>query len=246
MSDISGQHDKPPWVERIRPRPRWIRKIARGIVYLIGHSFARINVLGRENIPGSGPCIVAGNHFSVWEPPLMVYAIREPINILAAGDLNWPLSQSWALFVYGYIPTNRESFKPSTIREASRALDRNEFVGIFPEAGMNPDLELRPAKPGTVYLSALKNAPILPVGFSGFGEANRHWKNLQKPTFNIRIGKPFGPFRLSGDPEHKKDQMEEYGHVVMRRIAALLPPDWRGYYRNDPEVQSYELYPFEK
>ena len=235
---------KPSWVESIRPRPAWIRRLSRWIVYIVGNSLATMDVKGRQNIPEKGPLVVVGNHFSIWEPPLMIYAISEPLNILAAGDVNWPLSQAWALLLYGYIPTNRESFKPSTIREAKKALDREEFVGIFPEAGMNPELQLRPGKPGAVYLSDLGNARILPIGFSGFANPKRHWKNLHKPTFHIRIGKPFGPFQLSKDPEMKKREFEEYGHEVMRHIAALIPPEWRGSYRNDPKVQKYEIYSF--
>ncbi|MCF7805955.1 MAG: 1-acyl-sn-glycerol-3-phosphate acyltransferase [Candidatus Marinimicrobia bacterium] len=236
--------EKQPWVETIRPRPPIIRRLSRWIVYIVGHSLAKMDVEGRDLIPEKGPLLIVGNHFSIWEPPLMIYTISSPLNILAAGDVNWPLAQAWALFLYGYIPTNRESFKPSTIREAKRALDREEFVGIFPEAGMNPDLELRPAKPGAVYLSDLGNAPILPIGFSGYARVYDHWKSMSRPTFRIRIGKPFGPFTVSGNGEQKKQRMEEYGHEVMRRIAALLPPDWRGYYRGDPVVKEYEMYEF--
>ncbi|MBS1271458.1 MAG: hypothetical protein MAGBODY4_00589 [Candidatus Marinimicrobia bacterium] len=236
--------EKQPWVETIRPRPRWVRQLSRWIVYIVGNSVATIKVRGRQYIPESGPLVIVGNHFSLWEPPLMIYAIPKPLKILAAGDVNWPLRQAWALYLYGYIPTNRESFKPSTIREAKKALDRDEFVGIFPEAGMNPELQLRPGKPGAVYLSDLGDARILPIGFSGLGNPKRHWKNLNKPTFNIRIGKPFGPFQLSRDPEEKKRQFEEYGHEVMRHIAALIPPEWRGMYRDDPKVKKYEIYNF--
>jgi len=244
MSNL--KQEKQPWVETIRPRPPWIRRLARWIVYIVGHSLATIEVRGRQYIPETGPLVIVGNHFSIWEPPLMIYAIPRPLKILAAGDVNWPLAQAWALYLYGYIPTNRESFKPSTIREAKKALDAGDFVGIFPEAGMNSELKLRPGKPGAVYLSDLGDAKILPIGFSGYAHTKDHWKNLHKPTFRIRIGQSFGPFHLSDEPETKRRQLKEYGHEVMRRIAVLLPEENRGFYQGDPQMKKYEIYEFDR
>jgi len=230
------------WVEDIRPRPAWIRKALRGVVYIIAHSIANMDVKGREYIPDSGSLIIAGNHFSIYEPPMMIYASPRPLNILAAGDVDWPFSQAWALILYGYIPTNRESFKPSTIREAVRVLRNDEVVGIFPEAGMNPELELRQGKPGVAYLSALTQTPVLPVGFSGFGDRQRYWRNLTRPTFTIRIGRLLPPCNLSQEGQKKKAEMEQYTDEVMRRIAALIPRELRGVYRDDHRVNRYLLY----
>lgn len=175
----------------------------------------------------------------------MVYAVPPPLKILAAGDMEWPLSQAWALYLYGYIPTNRDSLKPSTIREAKSALENGEFLGIFPEAGMSPDFQLQQGKPGAVYLSHLAGCRILPLGFSGYADADVYWRNLCRASLRIRIGKPFGPYTLSQNPEQKREQLEQYSHDIMRHIAALLPPGWRGQYHEDPGVRKYELYSFD-
>jgi len=236
---------KNSWVETIRPRPVWLRWLLRGIIHLIGHTAMTVTVHGREHIPASGPLIVVANHFSIWEPPLMIYTIPKPLSILAAGDMDWPWTQAWALYLYGYIPTNRDSFKPSTIRQARRALENGAFLGIFPEAGMSPNYQLRPGKPGAVYLSHLTGAKILPLGFSGYEDPARDWRQLRRPRFHARVGKPFGPFSLSEDSTAKKREFEAYTHAVMRRIAALLPPQHRGYYLDDPAVAPYLMYPFD-
>lgn len=244
MTDLQ-RHQDTSWIETIRPRPAWFRKFLRGILYGIGHLMFTINVKGREFIPRSGPLIVVGNHFSIWDPPLMVYALPMPLKILAAGDMEWPLSQAWALYLYGYIPTNRDSLKPSTIREAKAALERGGYLGIFPEAGMSPNYQLGKGKPGAVYLSHITGCRILPLGFSGYADADDYWRNLHRAPLRIRIGKPFGPYALSQDPEQKRSQMESYSHDIMRHIAALLPPAWRGRYLADPAVRKYALYSFE-
>jgi len=230
------------WVENIRPRPPWFRKILRGVVYIISNCIARVDVRGRDHIPGSGPVIVAGNHFTIYEPPMMIYAVPRPLNILAAGDLNWPLTQAWALMLYGYIPTNRESFKPSTIRESVRSLNQGEVVGIFPEAGMNPEQQLRRGKPGVAYLSALTEAPVLPIGFSGLSEREQYWRNFTRPLLKIRIGNLLPPCQLSGKNHKKKAELEQYTDMVMCHIAGLIPPEFRGVYANYPKVSQYVIY----
>jgi len=240
----STDNTKSPWVETIRPRPAWFRWCLRWILYAAVHSIAFIDIKGREFIPREGPFIVVANHFTIWEPPLMVYTIPQPLTILAAGDLNWPLTQAWALWLYGYIPTNREAFKPSTIREAKKALQSDSALGIFPEAGMSPNFQLQPGKPGAVYLSDLAGCKILPVGFSGYEHPEKYWKNLHRARYRIRIGQPFGPYNLSDDTDMKKMEMQEYSHDIMRHIAALLPKHWRGYYRKDSEVEGYVQYDF--
>jgi len=242
---MTAEQNIPDWIVNIRPRPPWIRKLLRWVTYGLGNLVAKIDLKGRENIPEEGPLILVGNHFTIWEPPMMIYAIPKPLNILAAGDLTWEPTQAWATFIYGYIPTNREHLRPSTIREATKALKRGEFLALFPEAGMNEEaLQLRRGKPGAVYLSAMTHSRILPVGFSGYGHDKKYWKNFERMPLKIRIGKPFGPFSLSKDPAQKKQQLEEYSDEIMQRVAGLIPPEMRGEYQDDPEVKNYEMYEF--
>ncbi len=242
---MATDNNIPDWIVNIRPRPPWIRKLLRWVTYSLGNIVAKIDLKGREYIPKDGPLILVGNHFTIWEPPMMIYAIPEPLNILAAGDLTWEPTQAWATFIYGYIPTNREQLRPSTIREATKALKRGEFVALFPEAGMNEELQLRRGKPGAVYLSAMTNSPILPVGFSGYGNDKKYWKNFHRMPLKIRIGKPFGPFSLSRNPEEKKQQLQDYSDEIMRHVAGLIPSEMRGVYKDDPAVQPYEMYEFQ-
>ena len=239
-----AENNIPDWIVNIRPRPPWIRKLLRWLTYGLGNIVANVDIKGRQYIPEHGPLILVGNHFTIWEPPMMIYAIPRALNILAAGDIAWEPTQAWATFIYGYIPTNREQLRPSTIREATKALKRDEFLVLFPEAGMNEDLELRRGKPGAVYLSALTGARIQPVGFSGYGNDKKYWKNFHRMPLKIRIGKPFGPFALSREPEEKKSQLDEFSDEIMRRVAGLIPVDMRGVYRDDPRVKEHELYEF--
>jgi len=64
----------------------------------------------------------------------------------------------------------------------------------------------------------------------------------------VTIGKPFGPFSTTGSGRERRAQLDEIGHEIMRHIAALIPPEKRGHYSEDPAIraaaQGTEVYPW--
>lgn len=107
---------------------------------------------------------------------------------------------------------------------------------------------LRPARPGTAFLAALTQAPILPVGLMGFTETFPALRNGRRAKVTINIGKPFGPFSIRGNGRQRRDQLEAIGHQVMQAIAELIPPEYRGHYSDDPAIREAargsEIYPW--
>ena len=100
----------------------------------------------------------------------------------------------WAVWLYGFIPTNRTQFGPSTIKMAKKVFDGKEILGIFPE-GDTQDNKLRSAKPGVIYLSTLGQVPIVPMSIYGIKKGM--WEYIfsgVRPKIRISIGKPLGPF----------------------------------------------------
>ena len=187
----------------------------------------KTKVCGRENIPREGPFIIIINHFSYVDPIFVIHAVQKPISFLAASDQKIKWYFIWAPFIYGFIPTNRKVLAPSTIKHATRALKGNEILGIFPE-GTSTSSKLRPAKNGAVYLSALTESRMLPIGVFGLENV---WKQLfrgTKPKVTINIGRPFGPFLLPKNRKKKEGCLLERGNEAMYRIAALLPKEQRG------------------
>ena len=64
----------------------------------------------------------------------------------------------------------------------------------------------------------------------------------------VRVGKPFGPFSVNGRGRERRQQLDEIGHEIMRRIADLIPPERRGHYSDDPAIREAakgtEVYPW--
>jgi 1-acyl-sn-glycerol-3-phosphate acyltransferase len=200
--------------------------------------FTKTKVRGRENIPRKGPFIITINHFSYVDPIFVIHAIQKPISFLAASDQKIKWYFIWAPFIYGFIPTNRKVLAPSTIKHATRALKSNEILGVFPE-GTSTSSKLRPGKNGAVYLSALTESRMLPIGVFGLENV---WKQLfrgVKPKVTINIGRSFGPFLLPKNRKKKEGCLLEIGNEAMCRIAALLPKEQRGVFTSNPKVTQF-------
>lgn len=208
---------------------------------LLGSLVAKVTVRGRHHLPTEGPFIIAINHFNLVDPPFVVYAVRRPINFLAASDQIIDWYNYWAIWMYGFIPANRMRLAPSTIKSSKKALLNKEILAIFPE-GDTLSNELRPAKDGVVYLSATMQVPIVPIGIDG--NIGNIWSNLLRgvrPNVRINIGKPFGPYFLPKDRTKKADALKEIGDRVMCRIGALLPDKFHGVYRGHSFIEKFRL-----
>ena len=222
-------------IERLRPRPAFVRYFLGYLATFIVSMFTKTKVHGRENIPKEGPFIIITNHFSYVDPIFVIHAVQKPISFLAASDQKIKWYFIWAPFIYGFIPTNRKALAPSTIKHATRALKSNEILGIFPE-GTSTSSKLRPAKNGAAYLSALTEARMLPIGVFGLENV---WKQLFrgiKPKVTINIGRSFGPFLLPKNSKKREGCLLETGNEAMYRIAALLPKEQRGVFTSNPKV----------
>ena len=170
--------------------PKWIRYLSSYLNLLLCSVLLKPKIYGRKNIPQNGPYIVAINHFHIFDPALVAYAIRKPISFLAASDqdIDWQVLIAGKL--YGFIPTNRQKLAPSTIKKAIQALQKGDILGIFPEATTGP--VLRRPKKGVTYLSLKSGCKILPMGIIGLEEDIwSQWLKGVRPQVTVKIGKPF-------------------------------------------------------
>ena len=223
------------------PRPKWIRYLLTYVALLLGTVVGKIKVSGRNHIPKKGPYIFVANHFNVSEPPFFVYALRKPINFLVASDQVIDWYNYWAVWLYGFIPTNRTRFGSSTIKMAKKVFDDKEILGIFPE-GDTQDDKLRSAKPGVIYLSTLGQVPILPMSIYGINKGM--WEYIfsgVRPTIRIRIGKPLEPFSMPKDRSKKEITLNKIGDEIMCSIAALLPEECHGQFKNNPLIKKFQM-----
>jgi 1-acyl-sn-glycerol-3-phosphate acyltransferase len=179
-------------------------------------------VTGRGRVPRTGGLIVASNHVSFWDPPLVGAALPRDLHYLAKEELFRPPLFGALIRAYGAIPIRRGVADLSGMARAIEMLRRGRALLMFPEGSRMRDGELHPARPGVGMLAVNADVPILPVFIHGgqapgkwllrgipvrvaFGEA-RSWREFAGPDVELVPG---------------RDLYQKVGEGVMRTIATL-------------------------
>jgi 1-acyl-sn-glycerol-3-phosphate acyltransferase len=195
--------------------------------YLLGYSlskgiaktFFNYRVVGAENIPESGPCIVAANHCSFLDPPLVGVAFQRGIHYLARKSLlDWPVLGP-ILPELNVIPVDQKNADRSALMGIIRVVRDGGAALIFPEGKRSPDGQLQPAQPGIGMIVAKTGAPVLPVRVCGSFEAFPRDRTLPRLTsITVKIGR-----RLNFSDADFKDRQDYLtcSQRIMDAIGAL-------------------------
>ncbi len=191
--------------------------------------------VGMENMPATGGIIVATNHMSRIDIPLLfALPVRPDITALVTDKYqNYPFFK-WFAITAGGIWIDRTKADFTAFRQAAEVIASGRALGIAPE-GTRSEGELLEGKSGTVLLALKTGAPVFPVGISGTETCNHEWKRLHRPRLTVHIGPAlnFAPL----ERERRDEQLQEYTTELMCQIAALLPEKYRGFYRGHPRVR---------
>ncbi len=147
--------------------------------YLLGYSlskaiaktFFNYRVIGAENMIEDGPCIIAANHCSYLDPPLVGVACKRAIHYLARKSLLDVPILGPILPELNVIPVDQKNADRSALIGAIRVVRNGGAVLIFPEGTRSPDGKFQPAQPGIGMIVAKTGAPVVPVKISGSHEA---------------------------------------------------------------------------
>ena len=234
--------------EKYKPN-KFLRGSMQWLARRLFNLLSNFEVEGEENFPKSGPLIMVGNHFSFLDPPAFVSVAPWPMEFIGgAVTPHAPKIVKWIPKVWGYLPVYRGTGSTYALKEAQRILNNGGIIGIFPEGGAWSEI-LRPARPGAALLTASANAPILPIGLDNFPALFPSLRKFKRATVKVKIGKPFGPFKISGSRYEKRKQLDNIGDEIMQRIAELIPQEKAGLYSSDPAVREAskgtEYYPWE-
>lgn len=152
-----------------------------------------VSLSGRGNIPATGPVLLAGNHASFLDGPLVAGSCPRPVRYLIKAELFvGPLSP--ALLLLGQIPVHRGRPDRSALREAVTELERGGVVGMFPE-GSRGSGQLEQVQHGVAYLALRTGVPIVPVACVGTAHAMPY--GARRPVWRAPVSVSFGEaFRL--------------------------------------------------
>jgi 1-acyl-sn-glycerol-3-phosphate acyltransferase len=145
------------------------------IGYKVFRTLARgwydFRIVGAENMRFSGSAIIAANHVSFLDPPVVGQVFDEPIHYFARKTLfDHPLAGK-ILRQWQAIPIDRDKPDTSSLKATIRLLKSGKKVLMFPEGTRSPDGSLGAAEAGVGLFLAKTGAPVLPVRLYGTYEA---------------------------------------------------------------------------
>jgi 1-acyl-sn-glycerol-3-phosphate acyltransferase len=203
------------------------RPLARAILRILYH----ISIFGTENVPRIGAYLVAPNHISLFEPPLIAAFWPKPLEAVGAKEVLLRPIQGQLMRLYGGIPVSRGEVDRAMLSELMRRLKAGLPALLFPEGGRSHLPGLRQGQLGVAYAASKANVPVIPVGLTGTHHGNEDWLQFRRPRVEITIGQAINlPPAPEGGPERRaflKTQTER----IMRALAQLLPENYRGIYR---------------
>jgi 1-acyl-sn-glycerol-3-phosphate acyltransferase len=208
-----------------------------GVVHTIGvgafkglvRTICRVDDAQLERVPERGPIILVLNHVNIMEIPL-IYTHLQPrpyTGLVAAHrwDRFWT---RWLVEQCGAIPLRRGQADVSALRLGMNALEEGKILAVAPEGTRSGDGLLRKGRPGVALLAVRSDAPIIPLAHFGSENYTRNLARFRRSDFHIAVG---DPFRLKIPESQVTRQIRgQMTNEIMYRLAALLPPSYRGVY----------------
>ncbi|MBM3865783.1 MAG: 1-acyl-sn-glycerol-3-phosphate acyltransferase [Verrucomicrobia bacterium] len=190
--------------------------------------FFRGEVSGLEHVPARGGFLLAANHASFIDPPMIGCQLPRQIAYFARKTLWKGGFSSWWLDAVGTIPVDRDGGQDvSAIRRVLRALLEERGLILFPEGTRTPDGQLQPAKAGVGFIAVKTQVPVVPVRIFGSHEAFGRDRPLRLGTrVSVVFGAPILPSTYD-DPRAGKERAQVASDRIMAHIARLTLPGRR-------------------
>ncbi len=126
----------------------------------------RIEVVGAERIPASGPAILVANHESIWDPFVLAAATEREIHYMAKSELFRTRPLAAAMRALNAFPVERGGGDRTAMGEAARLLASGALLGMFPQGTSKPERQHGWHR-GAARLALVSGAPVVPVRLAG-------------------------------------------------------------------------------
>jgi len=206
----------------------WFYYVVRGLLIGLFKLLTRWQVKGRENVPEEGPVLVVANHLNLADPPLLGVSISRKVIFMAKEELFNSSLSAYFVSGLGSFPVHRGGLDRRALRSSKQVLDDGLALAMFPEATRSRNARLKEGMPGSALIACRSGVPILPVGITGTEQIRGLGWLFRRPHLTVNIGRPFLLPPMEG--KLSREKLVEYTEQIMRRIAGLLPPEYRGVY----------------
>jgi len=179
----------------------------------------RLKVIGKENLPKTGPYIIACNHTSLLDPPAVGVSVPMSVYYMGKKGIFRNKVAAWLLRSWHVFPVDQKRADLASIKKAMKVLDDGNGLIVFPEGTRSRDGEIGEVTNGVGFFAAKSNASIIPAFIKGSFEAWRPGARFLKPKqVVLRFGVPIDPKDyMSGN----KGDYDRITDEVMNRIRSL-------------------------
>ncbi len=205
----------------------WYR-VVRGIVGILIRLLSRFEVVGLEHVPAQGPYLYIANHLHWLDPPVLMVAYPHRSYILAAEkwEQHWvlgPLMRS-----LGAIFVQRGEVDRKALRRVLAVLKGGGVLGMAPEGTRSKTGAMQQGRSGAAYLAYRAGVKLLPAVATGQEKVFPSLWRLRRARVRVVFGPAFEPPTTGG--KASAAQVHAFAEDIMYRLAAMLPPEYRGVY----------------
>jgi 1-acyl-sn-glycerol-3-phosphate acyltransferase len=212
---------------RWSPLQRLSQTLIRGLLRL----GAAVDVQGLENIPRSGSVLVAVNHLSMLDVPLLLTILPRRVICIATDRLRRYPWLRWSLDIGDTIYVHRGEADQRALAQGLAVLRAGGMLGLAPEGARSRTGALMQGQSGVAYMAAEAPAPILPIVAYGQEQVVGNLKRLRRTRVHVRIGS-----LISVSPSGRTAaRLQRDTERVMTALAEMLPPAYRGVYADAVE-----------
>ncbi|CAB4857749.1 unannotated protein [freshwater metagenome] len=169
-------------------------RIVRLIVVVVWRVMFRPRVVGAENIPSSGPVLLAPIHRSNIDFAYLVFATNRKTFFMAKDSL-WKIRPIGALIqLMGAFPVKRGTADRDSLKNAQQVLNEGQALVLFPEGTRQEGDLVGPLFEGAMFIASRVGAPVIPVGLGNTEKAMRKGSKFPRPVrTTVVIGTPIAP-----------------------------------------------------
>lgn len=204
-----------PLLEGVGP----LQPLAKALAGTVLRPYFRLRAERAERVPREGPAILAPNHDSMWDIPLLVVACPRPIVFMAKEEVFDRPFKRWFFTRLGGFPLSPRGADLSAMRTSVAALRSGRLLCLYPEGTRRPG-RLLLFRSGVARIALATGAPIVPVGILGTGEIWSPGRRLpRRAGVTVRYGEPI---RAAPEARPRTELIEDLTARVRDAVAGLL------------------------
>ena len=206
----------------IEPSRKMGYRMLRRLFSLLLGAWFRPRVVGKENIPATGPVILTPVHRSFADFGFTAFCTKRKLFFMTK-DSMWKNKQLGRLLLYvGAFPVHRESADREALQRAEEVLKRGQCLVLFPEGTRREGATIENLMEGATFLSARTGAPIVPIGIGASDLSMPKGSAIPKPfTIHVVIGPALPPPARTGGGRVSRSAVHAATEELVEKLQSV-------------------------